>query len=207
MYLDFDHSIDELFDYHEEYGSIENNIFQLLLHSYSVNESDTNFSKSSESNTCEYTSPQTQMTSVSLICIKHHCKIMLRLIPIPFSKEHELQGQVVHHKEQSESSPNIIFISMDDMGFSDMYGCGSEYSTPSLNEIYDESIIIDNHHIGLVCSPTRSQILTGIYAWNMGLSIPAALPVMKNLFTKYGNFETYLDMNALLHTFWHLLVL
>ena len=106
-------------------------------------------------------------------------------------------------ESESESSPNIIFILMDDMGFSDMSARGSEYSTPNLDELYDESIIIDNHYIGLVCSPSRSQILTGRYAWNMGLSIqaafhqstivsiPAALPTVADLLTEYGNYEAY----------------
>ena len=69
----------------------------------------------------------------------------------------------------SVTSPNIIFIVMDDMGYSDMSSRGAEFDTPNLDLLYKNSIVIDSHYIGLVCSPSRSQMITGRYAWNMGL--------------------------------------
>ena len=62
MYLDLDYFINELIGYNRglftvkiyiQYGNIETNIFQLLLHSFSVNKSNINCDKVAESNTCK----------------------------------------------------------------------------------------------------------------------------------------------------------
>ena len=100
-------------------------------------------------------------------------------------------------------SPNIIYIIMDDMGFSDMSSRGGEYSTPNLDELYANSINLQYHYIGLLCSPSRSQILTGRYAWNFGLSnmmpfgytqiaaVPTGFPTIANILREYGGYDTY----------------
>ena len=80
---------------------------------------------------------------------------------------------------------------------------GGEFETPHLDELYNNSINLQYHYIGLLCSPSRSQILTGRYAWNLGLSamtpfgytqipsIPAGLPTIANLLREYGGYDTY----------------
>ena len=99
--------------------------------------------------------------------------------------------------------PNIIYIIMDDMGWADMSARGGEYNTPNLDELYTNSINLENHYIGLLCSPSRSQILTGRYAWNFGLSslqpfgysqiaaVPTGLPTIGNILREYGGYNTY----------------
>ena len=65
--------------------------------------------------------------------------------------------------------PNIIFILMDDMGYGDFAAVGAEYDTPYLDALYKDSVVLNYHYIGLVCSPTRSQLLSGRYAWRYGM--------------------------------------
>ena len=101
------------------------------------------------------------------------------------------------------STPNIIFILMDDMGFSDFSARGSEFTTPNLDSLYKKSIDIDKHYIGLVCSPSRSQMMTGRYAWNMGLSgmtafsnfeinsMPRGMPTVGDLLGEYSDYKSY----------------
>ena len=58
--------------------------------------------------------------------------------------------------------PNIVFILSDDVGWNDFSIHGSEQClTPLIDELAQESVIIDNYHTRSVCSPTRASLLTG----------------------------------------------
>ena len=103
----------------------------------------------------------------------------------------------------SAASPNIIFLLTDDMGYADISARGSEFETPHLDNLYEHSIVLNSHYIGLLCSPSRSQILTGRYAWNMGLSnfspfgptkimaIPGAFPTIADILGEYTDYKSY----------------
>ena len=103
----------------------------------------------------------------------------------------------------SQTSPNIIYIITDDMGYADISARESEFETPHLDNLYDHSIVLNSHYIGLLCSPSRSQILSGRYAWNMGLSaqnpfgpqaissIPGAFPTIADILREYTNYKSY----------------
>lgn len=97
-----------------------------------------------------------------------------------------------------------MFIMMDDLGFGDISARHSEFWTPNLDELYHNSIVIDSHYIGIsVCSPSRAQILTGRYAWNLGLaslsnfqtssiaSFPAGIPTIADLLKQHTEYRTY----------------
>ena len=104
---------------------------------------------------------------------------------------------------QKSSTPNIIFILMDDIGFADLSATGAEYNTPNLDKLYNNAIHLNRHYVGLLCSPSRSQILTGRYAFYFGLSsyepffyqeitaVPSGFPTIANLLQSYANYSTY----------------
>ena len=65
---------------------------------------------------------------------------------------------------QCESKqPNILFILADDYGWHDIGYHGSEIKTPNLNKLADEGIKLENYYIQPICTPTRSQLLSGRY--------------------------------------------
>lgn len=70
------------------------------------------------------------------------------------------------------SSPNIIIIFMDDMGYGDLecYG-GFPYHTPSINKLASQGMRFTNFYAAqAVCSASRAALLTGSYPNRMGVS-------------------------------------
>ena len=64
---------------------------------------------------------------------------------------------------QSNSSPNIVLILCDDMGFSDIGCYGSEIQTPHLDSLAREGVRFTQFkNTGRSC-PTRASLLTGRY--------------------------------------------
>ncbi len=60
-----------------------------------------------------------------------------------------------------EGSPNVICITLDDVGFSAMSGYGGPIPTPNLDRIADDGLRYTQFHTTALCSPTRSCLLTG----------------------------------------------
>lgn len=56
--------------------------------------------------------------------------------------------------------PNILLIVADDLGYSDIGSFGGEISTPTLDRLADEGLLLSNFHVLPSCSPTRSVLLT-----------------------------------------------
>ena len=67
------------------------------------------------------------------------------------------------HVADSVKSPNVIFILVDDLGWSDLgiYG-NKHHETPNINKLAKRSIKFENAYAAApICSPTRASILTG----------------------------------------------
>ena len=65
---------------------------------------------------------------------------------------------------QTESKqPNILFLLADDYGFHDIGYHGSEIKTPYLDGLAAKGVKLENYYIQPICSPTRSQLLSGRY--------------------------------------------
>src|SRR3954453_4090308 len=60
-----------------------------------------------------------------------------------------------------EGSPNVLYIVLDDVGFSAMEPFGGLIETPNINRIADQGLVFTNFHTTALCSPTRSCLLTG----------------------------------------------
>lgn len=59
--------------------------------------------------------------------------------------------------------PNVIFILLDDMGYSDVGSYGGEIRTPHLDRLANEGLRFTNFYNASKCEPTRASLLTGLY--------------------------------------------
>lgn len=72
---------------------------------------------------------------------------------------------------EKESTPNIVIIFMDDMGYGDpeCYG-GFPYHTPNINALASQGMRFTNYYCAqAVCSASRAGLLTGCYPNRVGL--------------------------------------
>src|SRR5262252_7072614 len=60
-----------------------------------------------------------------------------------------------------EGSPNVLYIVLDNVGFSAMEPFGGMIETPNINRIAERGLTYTNWHTTALCSPTRSCLLTG----------------------------------------------
>ncbi|BDS05882.1 arylsulfatase [Oceaniferula spumae] len=67
--------------------------------------------------------------------------------------------------------PNVIFILMDDMGYSDVSCYGAKkVNTPNIDRLAKEGLQFTDFHTGSpICSPSRAAFLTGAYPQRNGL--------------------------------------
>jgi arylsulfatase len=60
-----------------------------------------------------------------------------------------------------EGSPNVLYIVLDDVGYSAMEPWGGLIETPNINSLAESGLTYTNWHTTALCSPTRSSLLTG----------------------------------------------
>src|SRR5699024_4362179 len=65
--------------------------------------------------------------------------------------------------------PNIVFIVLDDSGFSDLGAFGSEIETPNLDKLAENGVMYNNYHVSPLSSPTRASLLTGRNSHDVGM--------------------------------------
>ena len=72
---------------------------------------------------------------------------------------------------ETPTSPNVIFVLMDDMGYSDVGCYGAEkVNTPNIDRMAAEGLrFTDFHTAASICSPSRAAFLTGAYPQRNGL--------------------------------------
>ena len=71
---------------------------------------------------------------------------------------------------QNENRPNIIYILLDDTGFSDLGSYGSEIATPNMDQLAREGLRYNHFESRAVCSPTRAALLTGRNNQSVGMT-------------------------------------
>ena len=59
--------------------------------------------------------------------------------------------------------PHVLFILADDFGWNDVGYHGSEIHTPTLDRLAADGVKLDSYYVQPICTPTRSQLLTGRY--------------------------------------------
>src|SRR4029078_1746030 len=60
-----------------------------------------------------------------------------------------------------EGTPNVLYVVLDDVGFSAMEPFGGLIETPNINRIAERGLLYTNLHTPHPRSPTRSCLMTG----------------------------------------------
>lgn len=66
--------------------------------------------------------------------------------------------------------PHVVFVLADDLGWNDLGFHGSVIRTPHLDALAAGGVVLDNYYVQPLCTPSRSQLLTGRY------QVPGGLP-------------------------------
>lgn len=76
----------------------------------------------------------------------------------------------VQAQSNASPRPNIILLLSDDMGWQQVgFTGGKEVATPHIDSIAREGVTLHQFYVQPVCSPTRSCLMTGRYAWKTGM--------------------------------------
>lgn len=68
----------------------------------------------------------------------------------------------------ASSKPNILFVLVDDLGWSDVGFHGSKIKTPNVDRLASEGVVLENYYVQPICSPTRGALLSGRYPIHIG---------------------------------------
>jgi arylsulfatase len=72
-----------------------------------------------------------------------------------------LATQACTDGKPAATTPNILLIMADDLGYTDLSGFGGEIQTPHVDTLGREGVRFSNFHTSVSCSPTRSMLMTG----------------------------------------------
>jgi arylsulfatase len=102
-------------------------------------------------------------------------------------------------KKAPEGAPNIIYIVLDDTGYSQLGCFGSYIDTPHIDSLAADGLRYRDFHVNAMCSPTRASLLTGCNNHTVGLGFLSnynlGFPSLSgNIDPKYGYIsETLLE--------------
>ena len=105
-----------------------------------------------------------------------------------------------------KKTPNVILIMTDDQGYGDFSKFGNPVlQTPHLDQLHDESIRFTDFHVAPVCTPTRSQLMTGVDAMHNGaFSAHGQHHLLNRDYITMGDIFSQNGYNTALYGKWHL---
>src|SRR5690554_2068640 len=91
--------------------------------------------------------------------------------------------------------PNVIIVLVDDQGYGDLSCHGNPHlRTPHIDRLHSQSIRLTDFHVAPMCTPTRSQLITGRDALDNGAMnvssgrsmMRVGLPTLAEVFASSG---------------------
>jgi arylsulfatase A-like enzyme len=71
----------------------------------------------------------------------------------------------------AKQAPHIAYFLVDDFGWNDIgLRNGTDVLTPQMDALAEDGVILDRFYTQQVCSPSRAAIMTGKFAYRLGLS-------------------------------------
>jgi len=64
----------------------------------------------------------------------------------------------------SSQKPNVLFVVIDDLGFTDVGFRSHEIRTPTVDNLAKHGVVLDQYYVQDVCSPSRATFMTGRFA-------------------------------------------
>lgn len=82
------------------------------------------------------------------------------------------ESKIIFDVEDSPSKgkPNVIYIVLDDLGFSHLHCFGSNIDTPNFDRLAQNGLRYNNFHTTAVCAATRASLLTGANHHSVGVA-------------------------------------
>ena len=73
--------------------------------------------------------------------------------------------------------PNIVFVLVDDWGFSDVGFKNPKVISPNFDDLAKTGLVLNRHYVYMYCSPSRASLLTGrwphhAHQWNPPMQAP-----------------------------------
>jgi arylsulfatase A-like enzyme len=99
---------------------------------------------------------------------------------VPARAQETFQGVILQTEQASTpyypapirpqpGSPNVLYVVLDDTGFSDLGSFGSEIATPTFDRLAQLGLRYNNFHTRAICSPSRAALLTGRNSHSVGV--------------------------------------
>jgi arylsulfatase A-like enzyme len=127
------------------------------------------------------------MRSILVVCCRIACGIACVGIQAgPFAAE-------------MPSRPNVLYVVVDDLGWSDVGWHGGFAKTPTLDRLVREGVELDQHYVQPVCTPTRTALMSGRYPSRFGphalvasnlRAMPIGTPTLASVLRSLG-YATY----------------
>ncbi|KAF6037038.1 hypothetical protein EB796_004655 [Bugula neritina] len=88
---------------------------------------------------------------------------------------------LIGFSRSDNAPPNIVLIVSDDLGYNDVGYHGSpEIKTPNIDKLARDGIRLENYYVQPICTPTRSQLMSGRYQIHTGLQHGVIMPCMRS---------------------------
>lgn len=89
---------------------------------------------------------------------------------------HSLRASEPNASPQKSKQPNIVVILADDLGWNAVGYHNGFVPTPNIDRIATEGVQLDRFYVSPMCSPTRAGLMTGRYAFHLGLARSVIFP-------------------------------
>lgn len=76
----------------------------------------------------------------------------------------------VYESSMSQKRPNILFVLLDDLGYSDLGCYGGEINTPNIDALARGGVRFEGMYNSARCCPSRASLMTGLYPPQTGIA-------------------------------------